>query len=326
MLKLDRFSCSQKIQLKWDPPVLSVMLPALMKLAHDRFQDQLPGGAYASPTEELREETASVPVHNKLCKTVFVRADFLLHDKPNISTIAMESYVMFSFNKTSEWLNGKDKQQQEEIMRESYKEVKHVREMYLKRKEELAKRRADIVRQKLQEAENTRLRKEAERLELVQQITYHGLWQDVGHIERNLATYKQKGEKIKALKTQLKFQKNILEQTPPNNDNTIYNFSVKERNGKRRDLTVDELKAKVVKLVEAALDLAKINPPKENDPVPLSEKKIRHRFDGDKLYKGEVISQVPGYPAWYNVVYEGDNSVYTYQLWEDLAAGDLIVE
>ena len=152
-----------------------------------------------SPTEELREETAGVPVHNNLCKTVFARADFLLHDKPNISTIAMESYVMFSLNKTSEWLNGKDKQQQEEIMRESYKEVKHVRERYLKRKEELAKRRADIVRQKLQEAEKVRLRKEAERLELVQQITYHGLWQDVRQIERYLATYKKKGQKIKAL-------------------------------------------------------------------------------------------------------------------------------
>ena len=162
----------------------------------------------------------------------------------------------------------------------------------------MAKRRADIVRQKLLEAEKARLRKEAERLELVQQITYHGLWQDVGEIERNLAIYKKKGEKIKALKTQLKFQKNILEQTPPNNDNTIHNFSVKDRNGKRRDLTVDELKAKVVKLIEAALHLAKINPPKEDDPVPLSGKKIRHRFDGDKWYNGEVISQVPGYLAW----------------------------
>ena len=90
--------------------LLSVMLPALAKLAQERFRDQLPGGTYANPSEELREETESVPVHNKMCETVFARADFLLHNKPNISTIAMESYVMFSFNKTSEWLKGKDKQ------------------------------------------------------------------------------------------------------------------------------------------------------------------------------------------------------------------------
>ena len=168
-----------------------------------------------------------------------------------------------------------------------------------------------MVRLKLQESEKARLKREAERLELVQQITYHGLWQDIGQVERNLATYKKKGEKIKALKTQLKFQKVILEQTPPNKDSTIYNCLVKENHGKRRDLTVDELKQNVTKLVEVALELAKTNPPKEDNPVPLSGKKIRHKFDGDN---------------WYNVIYDGDSSVYTYQLHEDLEAGDLIVE
>ena len=39
---------------------------------------------------------------------------------------------------------------------------------------------------------------------------------------------------------------------------------------------------------------------------------------------GEVISQVFGYPAWYNIVYDGDKSVYTYQLRTDLEAGGLI--
>ena len=51
--------------------LLSIMLPALAKLAQDRFKDQLPGGTYADPTEELREETESVPLHNKMCETVF---------------------------------------------------------------------------------------------------------------------------------------------------------------------------------------------------------------------------------------------------------------
>ena len=101
---------------------------------------------------------------------------------------------------------------------------------------------------------------------------------------------------------------------------------MKESHGKRRELTVDELKANVIKLVKAALDISRSNPPKEDVPVPLSGKKIRHKFEGDKWFSGEVILQVPGYPAWYNVVYDGDDSVYTYQLREDLDAGDLIVD
>ena len=97
--------------------LLSIMLPALAKLAQERFKDQLPGGTYADPTEELTKETESVPLHNKMCETVFARADFLLHNKPNISTVAVESYIMFSFNKTSEWLEEKNKQDQDEILR-----------------------------------------------------------------------------------------------------------------------------------------------------------------------------------------------------------------
>ena len=40
----------------------------------------------------------------------------------------------------------------------------------------------------------------------------------------------------------------------------------------------------------------------------------------------EVISQVLGYPVGYNIVYDGDKSVYTYQLRTHLEAGDLIIK
>ena len=38
----------------------------------------------------------------------------------------------------------------------------------------------------------------------------------------------------------------------------------------------------------------------------------------------EVISQVPGFPDWYNVVYiEEPDIVYTYKLTDDIKNGDL---
>ena len=40
-------------------------------------------------------------------------------------------------------------------------------------------------------------------------------------------------------------------------------------------------------------------------------------------YLGRVISTVPGYPQWYNVIYDTDPAVYVYKLLEDYAAGDL---
>ena len=42
---------------------------------------------------------------------------------------------------------------------------------------------------------------------------------------------------------------------------------------------------------------------------PLTGKNIKHKFDDGIWYSGKVIFQVPGYPAWYNVVYDNDKSV-----------------
>ena len=35
--------------------------------------------------------------------------------------------------------------------------------------------------------------------------------------------------------------------------------------------------------------------------------------------------QVPGYPEYYNIVYDGDRAVYVYRLLEDYKAGQLKV-
>ena len=40
-------------------------------------------------------------------------------------------------------------------------------------------------------------------------------------------------------------------------------------------------------------------------------------------YLGRVISSVPGYPQWFNVIYCDDPAVYVYKLAEDYADGDL---
>ena len=58
---------------------------------------------------------------------------------------------------------------------------------------------------------------------------------------------------------------------------------------------------------------------------PLTWKNIKHKFDDGIGDSGKVISQVSGYPAWHNVVYDNDESVYLYQLRTDLEVGDLTI-
>ena len=58
-------------------------------------------------------------------------------------------------------------------------------------------------------------------------------------------------------------------------------------------------------------------------------KEIDHSFlvDGKlQQYKGKVVSQVPGFGEWYNVVYDEEPGyVYTFKLSEDYRNGDLKV-
>ena len=63
-----------------------------------------------------------------------------------------------------------------------------------------------------------------------------------------------------------------------------------------------------------------------SEPV-LVGKSIDHQFieDGQTVqYTGRVVSQVSGFPEWYNVVYDNEpDVVYTYKLMEDFHNGDL---
>ena len=124
---------------------------------------------------------------------------------------------------------------------------------------------------------------------------------------------------------QLNFRKNILQQSvPPNCDKSVYNFTVKEDTGKRRNLTEQELTGNLLVLIKAAIEMANENP-RRDVYDPLTGKNIKHKLDDGIWYSGKVIFQVPGYPAWYNVVYDNDDSVYSYQLRTDLEAGDLTI-
>lgn len=56
-------------------------------------------------------------------------------------------------------------------------------------------------------------------------------------------------------------------------------------------------------------------------------KRVLHYFNVDgKLqgFHGYVISQVPGFPEWYNIVYDEEGDIVsTYQLMDDYNSGDL---
>ena len=116
------------------------------------------------------------------------------------------------------------------------------------------------------------------------------------------------------------FRKNVLKQQ--HYDKKIYSFSKKDDSGRYRKHENEVLKKNVLTLVERAaeVDVGEI----KHGSLPLFVgKRIQHTFSGGNVYKGYVISIVPGFPEWYNVKYENDPAIYAYNLREDYQNGDV---
>ena len=124
-------------------------------------------------------------------------------------------------------------------------------------------------------------------------------------------------EKKRALATQLKFRKLVLNQT--HTDMTLFNTTKKQG----KDLTKTDLTDNVIKLVEDAITSPNTTE-KPTSSIPLLvNKDVDHGFDNGEVNRAQAISVVPGYTSWYNLKYVEDPAIYTYQLRDDYLAGNL---
>ena len=149
-------------------------------------------------------------------------------------------------------------------------------------------------------------------------MVQHGLWQSIDDIDKNLNQVKSETQKREILKIQLRFRKTVLQQVYPANKD-VYKFSKKGEG----QFNSAKLATHLTQLINATHHDSPFN--STSDPV-LVGKSIDHQFikDGQVVqYSGRVVSQVSGFPEWYNVVYKEPDVVYTYKLMEDFYNGDL---
>jgi len=267
--------------------MLNVILPAVCRYIQRKFEDFLPGGKYAETSPELKQKTASVEKHNKHCERVFAYYDQLLRFKPNISTLATESYVMFTLNKTAQWLEGKSEDQTRQIVEEARGRVKEIRKKFRRRSESIRKKQMEKINEQRRANELTAARKLKEQEKYTNDIVYHGLWQSESQIDEHLASYNTIPRKIEALKCQLRFRKNILKQKYE--DSSVFNFSKDKVSFK-----VEELTSNLKTLVQHSY-LLEDKVEKTAETQLLNKKRVRHKFlvDGAETWcNGKVISQV----------------------------------
>lgn len=79
--------------------------------------DHFPGEQHHSVTDRhLTEETVSVPTTNVAPERDIAIFDKLLREKPNATSIALKSMILFSHKETSRWLDQKTRMGREKLI------------------------------------------------------------------------------------------------------------------------------------------------------------------------------------------------------------------
>ena len=100
-------------------------------------EDHLPGARFFKVTEKMKNKTASVVPHNKLPEFAFGVLDFQLRYRPNASTLVNEAFLMFSMNKTQDWLKSLGNKEKEKLLKECGTDGRKFRETFKLRCKEI---------------------------------------------------------------------------------------------------------------------------------------------------------------------------------------------
>lgn len=274
--------------------VLQIMLPALYSVTKRLFKDHLEGEIWANPAEEILDKTVATPNHNKFSETVFGVLDRILREKPNISLIAAESYILFCHNKTLRWLESKTDKEKRELLSNARNNVKKMRKKFVERKNEIEEQRRarlNAARQKSEAIQKQRMkRKEV----MTNDILIWGLWQSEQEVDSAIERLTTMKDKRVALSAQLRFRRNVLQQKVKLKDNTVYALS-RTVNGKSVMLPIEEMIQHVKGLVrDAFINERQLSNTDSTVPLIVGQN-IRHcqLVNEERVwFNGKIISQV----------------------------------
>ena len=173
-----------------------------------QLQDQLPGGIFYQPSEELLRQTATAPAHNIVSERDFAQLDRQIREKPSISTVSMSGLVTYSNNRTPDYLDELSEEERHNIITKAIKQARINRQLNHQRKKEIKVKRIEEMQRKKEKREADAKIKEARKIEATNDLmNYGGLWCE--SIDDKLGSLKEKDKK-KAVLAQLKYRRLVL--------------------------------------------------------------------------------------------------------------------
>ena len=149
----------------------------------------------------------------------------MLRAKPSASTLTIEAFALWTFNKTGEWLAAKDDRERSQIIAQTRKDARTIKTTYQERQKRIVEaRRESLLRLR---AEQERKQKEKAKEISNLSVKIHqlgGLWESEEEVDAGIAKFNgRKGATLDALKTQLNYRRKVLEQKL--RDSKLWNFS-----------------------------------------------------------------------------------------------------
>lgn len=91
-------------------------------------KDQLPGGCYWEPEEEVKVILSQLKPSNDACESILGLNDYLTTAIPNLHQMARSNLIQVKKNKTLKWLSSLSEDKQEEIVDMAIKQRRSVKE------------------------------------------------------------------------------------------------------------------------------------------------------------------------------------------------------
>ena len=314
--------------------LLQLLFAAFSVVTQRLLVDHLPGGKYSSTDLVMVQETASVPTTNVAPERDFAVLDRLIREKPNASVIALESMILYSHNRTTSWLEKQSCVERKKLFEAARILAPAMRAKFNERRQQIEQRRERALLKKQQDISCKQNRVVQEKETLAKEVEKVGLWITMDDIDNGLESMCKKADKLKALKTQIKFRQKVLGQS--HSDNTLFKFS---HGGKPH--SIDRLKQNLLHLLSVCDENehpTTITTLSNRDTLPLHEdiilqpelfvgRRIKHRFEVDaKLvwFEGSVL-QMNNETNEFEIAYDNEDDVCWFPLLDDARNGDVLL-
>ena len=225
--------------------ILQLLSAAFSTFSKRLLTDHLPGGEFHSMPASVQSQTKSVSTTNVASERLFAQLDRMKREKPNSTLVALEGMILFSSNKTGNWLAQQSPQRRHELFASVIKGAQEHRELYQERCAAIEAHHRHTIQEKQRQREEKEKRDLETKLQLTNEISEVGLWTTTHDVSARLAAIPLASRKIAAIKSQIRFRKIVLQQT--HQGKTFFQWSA---GGKV--FTWQELAQNLLKLISAA--------------------------------------------------------------------------